>query len=139
MRSCVMNNPAPSRRKFLKGALAAAGVTYISSRTGFARQAQRASPASPHEKLAQFRYREVKLTGGPLKDQFDRVHKAYLTLNEDQLLKVFRQRAHLPAPGEDMAAGTMPRLLLRATASASTSRGYLATMTPRAMKQPGPR
>ena len=97
-----MNNPAPSRRKFLKGALAAAGVTYISSRTGFARQAQPASPASPHEKLAQFRYREVKLTGGPLKDQFDRVHKAYLTLNEDQLLKVFRQRAHLPAPGEDM-------------------------------------
>jgi uncharacterized protein len=44
----------------------------------------------------------VKLTAGPLKDQFDRVHRAYLALNEDQLLKVFRQRAHLTAPGEDM-------------------------------------
>jgi DUF1680 family protein len=57
---------------------------------------------SPREKLLQFRYSDVKLTGGPLKDQFDRIHEAYLALNEDQLLKVFRQRAHLAAPGEDM-------------------------------------
>ena len=101
MTSSSVSTPA-SRRRFLKGALAAAGATFVSRRSGFARQAQPASPASSREKLTQFRYRDVKLTGGPLKDQFDRVHKAYLALNEDQLLKVFRQRAHLAAPGDDM-------------------------------------
>jgi uncharacterized protein len=89
-----------SRRKFLKGALMAAGGTYLSSRFGLA--GQPAASASGREKLYPFRYRDIKLTSGPLKDQFDRVHKVYLALNEDQLLKVFRQRAHLAAPGEDM-------------------------------------
>jgi hypothetical protein len=42
------------------------------------------------------------LTGGPLKSQFDRIHTSYLALDDDRLLKVYRQRAGLPAPGEDM-------------------------------------
>src|SRR5579885_1605105 len=54
------------------------------------------------ERLVQFRYSDVKLTGGPLKAQFDRIHAAYLALDEDRLLKVYRQRAGLPAPGQDM-------------------------------------
>jgi len=52
------------------------------------------------EKLQLFRYRDVKLTGGPLKAQFDRIHASYLAVNEDSLLKEFRVRAGLPAPGE---------------------------------------
>ncbi len=52
------------------------------------------------EKLKLFRYRDVKLTGGPLKAQFDRIHTYYLGVNEDGLLKEFRARAGLPAPGE---------------------------------------
>jgi uncharacterized protein len=97
-----MNNPAPSRRRFLKGALAAAGASYISSRTGFSRQTQPTSPGSSREKLFQFRYRDVKLTGGALKDQLDRIHKSYLALDEDRLLKELRMRAGIPAPGEYM-------------------------------------
>jgi DUF1680 family protein len=54
------------------------------------------------EKLFLFRYSDVKLTGGPLKAQFDRVHASYLALNEDRLLKELRIRAGLPAPGEYM-------------------------------------
>ncbi len=61
-----------------------------------------AQAASPREKLFVFRYSDVRLTGGPLKSQFDRIHAAYLSLNEDQMLKVYRQRAGLPAPGPDM-------------------------------------
>jgi hypothetical protein len=46
----------------------------------------------------------VKLTGGPLKSQFDRIHASYLAVSEDGLLKEFRLRAGLPANG--WAAGT---------------------------------
>jgi DUF1680 family protein len=52
--------------------------------------------------LSVFAYSDVKLTGGPLKAQWDRIHASYMKLDEDRLLKVYRQRAGLPAPGEDM-------------------------------------
>jgi uncharacterized protein len=58
------------------------------------------SESASREKLKLFRYRDVKLTGGPLKAQFDRIHASYLAVNEDGLLKEFRVRAGLPAPGE---------------------------------------
>lgn len=60
----------------------------------------RGQAASAREKLSLFRYRDVKLTGGPLKAQFDRIHASYLAVSEDGLLKEFRIRAGLPAPGE---------------------------------------
>jgi DUF1680 family protein len=77
-----------SRRGFL-GSVAAAGL------------GSAAKPAS-REKLQEFSYADVKLTAGPLKAQFDRVHEHFLGLDNDRLLKVYRQRAGLPAPGEDM-------------------------------------
>ena len=52
--------------------------------------------------LAEFDYGAVELTGGPLKQQYDRIHAAYLALDNDRLLKVYRERAGLPAPGEPM-------------------------------------
>jgi len=52
--------------------------------------------------LEEFDYSEVKLTGGVLRAQFDRVHASYLALNEDSVLKGYRARAGLPAPGADM-------------------------------------
>jgi hypothetical protein len=58
--------------------------------------------ASSGEKLKEFDYSAIRLIHGPLKDQFDRIHAAYLALDNDRLLKVYRQRAGLPAPGEDM-------------------------------------
>jgi uncharacterized protein len=64
----------------------------------------KAAGAKPdkREKLREFDYSEVKLTGGPLKAHFDRTYAHFLTLDNDRLLKVYRQRAGLPAPGDDM-------------------------------------
>jgi len=50
--------------------------------------------ASSREKLTEFDYSSVKLTEGPLKDQFDRIHAAYLALDAPQ---VFIERP-LPLP-----------------------------------------
>ncbi len=86
-----------TRREFLRITGSAAMLSYAASlRPHWAR-----SP-SPREKLFQFRYSDITLTGGPLKSQFDRVHAAYLSLNEDNLLKEPRTRAGLAAPGEFM-------------------------------------
>ncbi|PYV14271.1 MAG: hypothetical protein DMG21_18730 [Acidobacteria bacterium] len=87
-----------SRRHLLKGLAATAAL-------GYSRAGQCASPAdapavTSREKLFLFRYSDVRLTGGPLKDQFDRIHASYMGLNEDGLLKEMRVRAGLPAPGE---------------------------------------
>jgi DUF1680 family protein len=47
-------------------------------------------------------YSQVELLDGPLKRQFDQNHKFFLTLNEDRMLKIYRQRVGLPAPGPNM-------------------------------------
>lgn len=52
--------------------------------------------------LQEFEYGQVQLTGGPLKRQYDRIHAAYLALDNDRLLKVYRERAGFPAPGAAM-------------------------------------
>jgi len=60
-----------------------------------------AAPA-PRRKLREFSYSQVKVTSGPLAAQYRRLHAHFLKLDEDRLLKVYRQRAGLPAPGADM-------------------------------------
>jgi DUF1680 family protein len=59
-----------------------------------------ATPAQT--RLKELGYSQVKLTGGPMGAQYDRMHAAYLKLDEDRLLKVYRQRVGMPAPGADM-------------------------------------
>jgi uncharacterized protein len=78
-----------SRRTFLGGAVACALA---------------AEPAGPTERrpLREFAYSQVTLTQGPLADMYRRMRAHYLKLDEDRLLKVYRQRAGLPAPGRDM-------------------------------------
>jgi hypothetical protein len=49
-----------------------------------------------------FPYQSVQLLDGPMKLQFEQNHARYLNLDDDRLLKVFRQVAGLPAPGADM-------------------------------------
>ena len=79
-----------SRRSFLKGASSAVVL----------------SAAGPLPALAvridEFDYADVRLTAGPLKKQYDHLHAHYLALDNDRLLKVYRQHAGLPAPGTDM-------------------------------------
>ncbi len=88
---------ALSRRQLLKSFTGALTLPYAS---GFSTTP--AKTASSREKLSAFRYSDVKLTSGPLKAQFDRLHAYYGGLDEDRLLKELRLRAGLPAPGEYM-------------------------------------
>ena len=88
-----------TRRGFLQKGAALAAATVAMGRD--------ARAASTHEptitpRLKQFGYADVTLLEGPLREQFDRNHAFYAALDEDSLLKPFRQRAGLPAPGEDM-------------------------------------
>jgi DUF1680 family protein len=81
-----------TRRDFLAGAAAVA----------LAGEAHTSLPADRAELLAEFDYGAIELTGGPLKEQYDRIHAAYLALDNDRLLSVYRERAGLPAPGAPM-------------------------------------
>jgi uncharacterized protein len=56
------------------------------------------SPAS----LTIFDYSEVELLDSPLRRQFDTNHAFFLRLDEDRMLKIYRQRVGMPAPGADM-------------------------------------
>jgi hypothetical protein len=87
-----------SRRSFLRGITAGAIVGH-GIHPSFS---QAPASAAAREKLSVFAYSDIKLTGGPLQAQRDRIHASYLGLDEDRLLKVYRQRAGLPAPGKDM-------------------------------------
>jgi uncharacterized protein len=90
---------AQSRRSFLKTGAALAAASLSRPRNSFA--AVVADSATPPP-LKQFAYGDVELLEGPLRQQFQTNHAFYLALDEDSLLKPFRQRAGLPAPGEDM-------------------------------------
>lgn len=82
-----------TRRTFLATAAAAAVAPRL--------ELAEAAPA-PQQPLAEFDYGAVRLTGGPLAEQYSRTHATYLALDNDRLLKVYRQHAGLPAPGADM-------------------------------------
>lgn len=84
-----------NRREFLAGTAAWS----LANRMGVAGAADAHAGA---EVFAEFDYGEVELTGGPLKEQYDRIHSRYLALDNDRLLKVYRERAGLPAPGAEM-------------------------------------
>jgi DUF1680 family protein len=88
----------PSRRTFLKGSAVVAGAQLLPRRL---RGASSASDAVT-SKLQQFDYGDVQLLEGPMREQFERNHALFLALSDDALLKPFRQRAGLAAPGEDM-------------------------------------
>jgi len=84
-----------TRRSFMKaGAVVAA--------TSLARRPGLAANLATAPVLSQFGYGEVELLEGPLRQQFQTNHAFYGNLDEDRLLKPFRQRAGLPAPGDDM-------------------------------------
>jgi DUF1680 family protein len=71
------------------GALSAAG----------ARRALAAEAAAP---LAELGYAQVKFEPGPVHDQAHENHQLVLNLDENALLRPFRERAGLPAPGSDL-------------------------------------
>src|SRR6516165_11503770 len=93
-----------SRRTFLGGAAACAVAA------GAGRPEDRL-------KLREFTYPQVTLTEGPMAAMYERMRAHFLKLDEDRLLKVYRARVGMPAPGRDMggwydADGFVPGHLL---------------------------
>ena len=89
-----------TRRQFLKSAaISTTGLIGVRSLRGWARPSVTAS-ITPQ--LSVFGYSQVQLLDGPFRRQFDENHKLFLNLDEDGLLKPFRKRQGLPAPGHDL-------------------------------------
>ncbi|HEY2463065.1 MAG TPA: beta-L-arabinofuranosidase domain-containing protein [Steroidobacteraceae bacterium] len=77
------------------GALAALGW-----RKGFS--ATRGAETAPPAPLSELAYGQVQLGEGPLARQARQNHRLVLGLDEDALLRPFRLRAGLPAPGQEL-------------------------------------
>ena len=90
-----------SRRNFLKATSVTAAATYAAY-TLPRRASAQTGLAAVSTPLATFPYSDVQLLDGPMKRQFEENHSRFLNLDEDRMLKVFRQVAGMPAPGEDM-------------------------------------
>ncbi|MGA8273277.1 MAG: beta-L-arabinofuranosidase domain-containing protein, partial [Candidatus Sulfotelmatobacter sp.] len=89
-----------SRRRFLKSsALATCGILAARSLPSQSLPAIEVAVTPP---LGVFDYPQVQLLDGLLRQQFDHTHEIFLNLDEDGLLKPFRQRQGLPAPGPDL-------------------------------------
>jgi uncharacterized protein len=89
-----------SRRHFLQAsALAAGSAITLRSRRAWSLASAEVSVTPP---LSVFDYAQVQLLDGRLREQFDRNHDVFLHLNEDAMLKPFRERSGMPAPGPDM-------------------------------------
>ncbi|HUA99849.1 MAG TPA: beta-L-arabinofuranosidase domain-containing protein [Terracidiphilus sp.] len=86
-----------SRRCFLQGAATVAAAA-VARRV----PAAVASSTPSRTRLAQFDYSSVQLLDGPMLDQFRANHAFFLALSEDSMLQPFRQKAGLPAPGQEL-------------------------------------
>lgn len=90
-----------TRRTFIKATTAATAASYAARAIpAWAADSRGLMAVTPP--LATFPYGDVELAAGPMKRQFEENHAVFLNLDDDRLLKVFRQVAGMPAPGEDM-------------------------------------
>jgi hypothetical protein len=93
----MADNVNSGRRSFLAlSVLAAGGLRYA---IDSASQANTDSSAAP---LTELGYGQVQLSEGPLERQARENHRLVLSLDEDSLLRPFRVRAGLPAPGREL-------------------------------------
>jgi len=96
-------NSSVNRRTFLKSATAATAASYaVRSIPSWAAANSGVGTIAINTPLTTFAYSEVELFDGPMKRQFLENHSLFLNLDDDRMLKVFRQVAGLPAPGDDM-------------------------------------
>lgn len=91
-----------SRRQFLKTSAVAAGSVMAMRSVPWALASTTSAKVAIAPHLSQFSYSQVQLLDGLLREQFDHNHEVFLHLDEDALLKPFRQRQGMPAPGPDM-------------------------------------
>jgi len=92
-----------TRRSFLVSAGAITASAYaVTSLPAWASSRELKGSVVITPALATFPYSDVQLLDGPMKRQFEENHARFLHLDDDSMLKVFRQMAGLPAPGADM-------------------------------------
>jgi hypothetical protein len=91
-----------SRRRFLSHGAAATGAALAYHPLSALASTSGAPAIAVTPSIGTFNYDQVQLLDGPMRRQFDTNHAFYLNLNEDSLLKPFRQLAGMKAPGEDM-------------------------------------
>lgn len=95
-----------SRRQFLlKGASASGAIAFSASspRTfGLNAPTGQEPTIAIRPSIRTFDYSQVELLEGRMREQFDTNHEFFLRLDEDRLLKPFRQLAGQEAPGDDM-------------------------------------
>jgi uncharacterized protein len=97
-----MNSAHPTRRRFLQTTAALTAATVLT------RSRTLAEPTPTPSALTQLDYSQVRLLPGPMLTQFEQNHALFLSLDEDSLLKPFRQLTGRPAPGEDMGGWYSP-------------------------------
>lgn len=90
-----------SRRNFLRSAALSSAALYAPQFAG-----AEVSTSPPRTLLEEFSYADVSLNPGVMsslaQEQFDQTQAVMLGMNEDSLLKPWRLRAGLPAPGPEM-------------------------------------
>jgi DUF1680 family protein len=97
-----------SRRQFLKSAaVSSAALATMPSISGWAvpgwsRKADKRPDPAVVPSVSLFGYADVQLLDGPFRRQFEQNHEFFLKMDEDALLKPFRQREGRPAPGQDL-------------------------------------
>lgn len=100
-----------NRRDFMKKTLFGASVVPFFARTARTGTPRRApaeeGPSGPKWLLEPFNYEGVRLLDGMLRNQYLATRDFYFSLPNDDILKGFRKRAGLPAPGNDMGAWAM--------------------------------
>ncbi|MBB4152231.1 hypothetical protein GGQ80_000107 [Sphingomonas jinjuensis] len=106
-----------SRRDVIHCAACAGAATSFAAAPALAAALPAAKAGKAPVAMQEFPYGAVTLTGGRLKRHFDHIHAHYLALDNDRVLKVFRENAGLPAPGPDMGGwydrdGFVPGLTL---------------------------
>lgn len=99
-----------TRRSFLSSSVA--GSTALTA--SFGGQGTGKEPAQG--RLSEFGYGDVELAPGPMQAQLEQTMGVLMSLNEDSLLKPWRMRAGLPAPGPELG-GWYDELPLQKTES----------------------
>lgn len=94
--------PPHSRRDFLKSASLLAVSGYALPVTALARATPTARASAPTDLLEEFGYGEVRLASGLPRSQFEHTQRVMLRMDIDSLLKPYRLRAGLAAPGPGM-------------------------------------
>ena len=90
-----------NRRELLKAA-AAASLAGAASGAAPALAQEIPDKTIPKLRLKTFDYRGVRLLSGPFAEQLAATRERYYNLSSDSILKGFRRRAGLPAPGDDL-------------------------------------